>query len=131
MIVADASAILDLLLQTPLAPAVERRMLRDGETIHAPALVDLEVAQVLRRYVSRGEISTARASAALETMIVFPIARYTHEALLPRIWELRENLTAYDAAYVALAEALRAPLVTGDERLARAPGIRAVVELIA
>jgi predicted nucleic acid-binding protein len=130
VIVADASAILELLLQTPLAAAVERRMLGDGETIHAPALIDLEVAQVLRRYVNRGEMSTARARVALDTMAVFPIERYTHEALLPRIWELRENLTAYDAAYVALAEALRAPLVTGDERLARAPGVRAAIELI-
>jgi predicted nucleic acid-binding protein len=131
VIVADASAILELLLQTPLAAAVERRILRDGETIHAPALIDLEVAQVLRRYIGRSEISAARAGVALDTMTVFPIERYTHEALLPRIWELRENLTAYDAAYVALAEALRAPLVTGDERLARAPGIRAAVEVIA
>ena len=131
MIVADASSILELLLQTPLAAAVERRLLRDGETIHAPALLDLEVAQVLRRYVSRGELSELRAGFALDTMTMFPVVRYTHEAMLPRIWELREDLTAYDAAYVALAEALRAPLVTGDERLARAPGVRAAIELIA
>jgi predicted nucleic acid-binding protein len=131
VIVADASAILERLLQTPQAAAVERRLFRDGETLHAPALLDLEVAQVLRRYVAREEVTAARATVALETMTVFPIARYTHEALLPRIWELRENLTAYDAAYVALAEALRAPLVTGDERLAKAPGIRAVVEIVA
>jgi predicted nucleic acid-binding protein len=131
VIVAHASAILELLLQTSLAPAVERRVLRDGETIHAPALVDLEVAQVLRRYVSRGDLSAERARVALETLTLFPMERYTHEALLPRIWELRDNLTAYDAADVALAEALRAPLVTGDERLARAPGLRAAVELIA
>lgn len=131
MIVVDASTILDLLLQTPRSAAVERRILRDGETIHAPALIDLEVAQVLRRYVVRGEMSAKRASAALDTMKVFPIARYAHDALLSRVWELRENLTAYDAAYVALAEALRSPLVTGDERLARVPGVRATIELIA
>jgi predicted nucleic acid-binding protein len=131
VIVVDASTILELLLQTPLAAAVERRLLEGGETIHAPALLDLEMAQVLRRYVSRGEVSALRAGVALDTMTVFPVTRYTHEALLPRIWELRENLTAYDAAYVALAEALRAPLVTGDERLARAPGVRAAIELIA
>ena len=93
--------------------------------------LDLEVAQVLRRYVSRGELSELRAGVALDTMTMFPVVRYTHEAMLPRIWELREDLTAYDAAYVALAEALRAPLVTGDERLARAPGVRAAIELIA
>jgi predicted nucleic acid-binding protein len=131
VIVADASVILELLLQTPLAAAVEQRLLGDGDTLHAPALLDLEVAQVLRRYVARGEVTAARASVALETMTGFPIARYTHEPLLARIWELRANLTAYDGAYVALAEALRAPLVTGDGRLARAPGIRIPVELIA
>jgi predicted nucleic acid-binding protein len=130
VIVADASTILELLLRTPLAAAVERRVLRDGETIHAPALIDLEVAQVLRRYVRRGELSASRARVALDVMTVFPVERYTHDVLLPRIWELRDNLTAYDAAYVALAEALRATLITGDERLARAPGIRAAVELI-
>jgi predicted nucleic acid-binding protein len=130
VIVADASTILELLLRTPVAAAVERRVLRDGETIHAPALIDLEVAQVLRRYVRRGELSASRARVALDVMTVFPVERYTHDVLLPRIWELRDNLTAYDAAYVALAEALRATLITGDERLARAPGIRAAVELI-
>ena len=64
----------------------------------------------------------------METLAVFPLQRYSHEPLLPRIWELRENLTAYDAAYVALAEALDAPLLTGDERIARASGVRARVE---
>ena len=100
-----------------------------GETTHVPTLIHLEVAQVLRRYVARGEVTPARATLALDLLIGFPVERYTHEPLLTRIWELRKNLTAYDAAYVALAEGLRAPLVTCDARLANAPGIRASVEL--
>ena len=99
-------------------------------TLHAPALVDLEVAQVFRRYVMRREITSARARAGLDLLLLFPLERYLHDPLLPRIWELRENLTAYDAAYVALAEALRAPLVTCDARLAGAAGIRARIEVV-
>jgi predicted nucleic acid-binding protein len=78
----------------------------------------------------RGELYPARAQAALDMLAAFPMHRYTHEPLVPRIWELRENLTAYDAAYVALAEGLRAPLITCDKRLASALGVRATVELI-
>jgi predicted nucleic acid-binding protein len=109
VIVADASAILEVLLRTPAAAAIEARVLRDDETVHAPALLDLEVAQVLRRYVARGEVAPSRARAALDLLTGFPLERYAHEPLLPRIWELRASLTAYDAAYVALAEGLRAP----------------------
>jgi predicted nucleic acid-binding protein len=130
VIVADASAILEVLLRSDIGLAAERRLLDRAETIHAPALIDLEVAQVLRRYLLRGEIDASWARAALRVMAAFPMERYMHEPLLPRIWELRENLTAYDAAYVALAEGLRARLVTCDARLADAPGIRADVELI-
>jgi predicted nucleic acid-binding protein len=130
VIVADASAVLELLLRTPTGSIVETRLLRRGESVHAPALVDLEVAQVLRRYVTRGEMTLLRGKAAIDIMLAFPIQRYSHDALLARIWELRDNLTAYDAAYVALAEGLRAPLLTCDARLANAPGIRAVVELV-
>jgi predicted nucleic acid-binding protein len=131
VIVADASAILELLLRTDAGAEVEARLLRRGETIHAPALIDLEVAQVLRRYVARGELTAARARISLDTLVLFPMERYTHEPLVNRIWGLRENLTAYDAAYVALAEGLRAPLLTCDVKLASAPGIRTAVELIA
>ena len=129
MIVADASVVLELLLRTDAAPAIEARLFRRGETIHVPALLDLEVAQVLRRYVSRAELTSARAQVSLDLLIGFPMERYQHDALLPRIWELRDNLTAYDAAYVALAEGLRAPLATCDRRLAGAPGLRARVEV--
>jgi predicted nucleic acid-binding protein len=129
VIVADASTILEILLRTNAAAAIESRLFRRGETTHVPALLDLEVAQVLRRYVARGEVAAQRAAAAIGLLIGFPMERYSHEPLLPRIWELRDNLTAYDAAYVALAEGLRATLVTCDARLAGARGIRASVEL--
>jgi predicted nucleic acid-binding protein len=119
-----------LLFRTPTGLAVEARMLREGETVHAPALIDLEVAQVLRRYVGRGDIAEPRARVSIDLLVRFPMERYSHEPLLPRIWALRGNMTAYDAAYVALAEGLRAPLVTCDAKLAAAPGVRAPVELI-
>ena len=130
MIVADASAVLEVLLRSDRGRAAEARLFRPGESIHAPALIDVEVAQVLRRYVARGQLAAARARASVAIAAVFPMQRYTHEPLLQRMWELRENLTAYDAAYVALAEALRAPLLTCDARLANAPGTRASIELL-
>ncbi len=130
MIVADASTIIEVLLRSEAGLAAEQRLLRRGETIHAPALVDVEVAQVLRRYVLRGDVTASWARTAIGLLGGFPMERYGHEPLLPRIWELRDNLTAYDAAYVALAEGLRAPLITCDARLASASGIRASIELI-
>ena len=130
MIVADASTIIEVLLRSEAGLVAEQRLLRRGETIHSPALVDVEVAQVLRRYVLRGDLSASWARAAIGLLSGFPMERYGHEPLLPRIWELRDNLTAYDAAYVALAEGLRAPLITCDARLANASGIRASIELI-
>jgi predicted nucleic acid-binding protein len=84
---------------------------------------------VLRRYVQRGAVTAERASEALQSFVALDLERYDHVPLLPRIWALRDNHTAYDAAYIALAEALHAPLLTADERLAQAPG-RAVVQLL-
>lgn len=130
MIVTDASVILEVLLQTPAASRIEDRILSNRESLHAPHLIDLEVAQVLRRYVSRGEMYADRARMALDIFSKFPITRYSHEPLVQRIWALRSNLTAYDAAYVALAEGLGATVLTRDERLAGAPGNRATIELI-
>jgi predicted nucleic acid-binding protein len=130
LIVPDASVILELLLRTPAASDIESRLFDNDDTLHAPALLDVEVAQVLRRYESRGEISPQRGRLALELLAVFPIERYPHEQLLPRIWDLRRNLTAYDAAYVALAEALDATFLTRDARVAKAPGVRAQMELV-
>lgn len=98
--------------------------------MHAPHLIDVEVAQVIRRYAAKGEMDNARGRAALEDLADFPLRRYPHDVLLPRVWELRSNLTAYDAVYVALAEALDAPLLTRDQRLAAAAGHRARMELV-
>jgi predicted nucleic acid-binding protein len=129
VIVVDASAVLEVLLRTPAASSVEERLFAPGETLHAPHLIDLEVAQVLRRYAAAGEIAPERGRIALADFVDFPINRYPHTILLPRIWELRDGLTAYDAAYVTLAEALDAPLLTRDRKLAGAAGHRARIEL--
>lgn len=130
MIVVDASALLEVLLRTPAAKAVEDRMFAPDQTLHAPHLIDVEVAQVVRRYAANGEIDGDRGRQALADLADLSLQRYPHDLLLPRIWDLRSNLTAYDAAYVALAEALEAPLLTRDRRLASAAGHRARVDLI-
>jgi predicted nucleic acid-binding protein len=129
MIVVDASAVLDVLLRTPAAKAVEKWLFDPEQTLHAPHLLDVEVAQVIRRYAARGEIDNDRGRAALADLSDLPLYRYPHDFLLPRVWDLRNNLTAYDAVYVALAEALDAPLLTRDPHLAAAAGHRARIEL--
>ena len=101
-----------------------------GVTLHAPHLIDLEIAQVLRRYCMSNEIRAERAEEALADLEILGIYRHSHDLLLPRVWQLRHNVTAYDAAYLALAEALSAPLLTADRRLARAPGHWATVEVL-
>lgn len=130
MIVVDASALLEALLRTSAAKAVEDRLFATRQTLYAPHLLDVEVAQVIRRYAANGEIDAERGRLALVDLADFPLRRYPHEFLLPRIWDLRNNLTAYDAAYVALAEALDTPLLTRDRRLAMATGHRAQIELV-
>lgn len=130
MIVLDASAVLELLLGTPAGTRVAQRIEAPAETLHAPHLVDLEVAQVLQRFQREGDIDQARGREALEVMRELDLTRYPHDVLLPRIWQLRDAVTAYDAAYLALAEALAAPLLTADAKLARARGHRAGVELV-
>lgn len=130
MIVPDASVILEVLLRTPDAEGIEARIFLPDETLHAPHLLDLEVAQVLRRYVSQRQITEARGAEALADLGDFPITRYPHTIFLPRVWELRGNLTAYDAVYIALAEALDASLVTRDSGLASATGHGAHIDLV-
>jgi predicted nucleic acid-binding protein len=130
LIVLDASAVLELLLATTAGRRIARRIRSPRLSLHVPHVIDLEVAQVLRRYVARRVLEEARARLALELLAQLDLVRYPHDLFLPRIWALRENLTAYDAAYAALAEALPATLLTLDRRLAAAPGIKASVELL-
>lgn len=130
MIVIDASALLELLLRTDRAEAVEARALAPDERLYAPHLLDVEIAQALRRLVQLKEITSGRAQDALEDHKGLVIERSAHELLLPRIWQLRNSVTAYDGAYVALAEALNAPLLTCDTRLGRSHGHRAKIEVI-
>jgi len=130
VIVVDASALLEALLRTSAAKIVEDRLFAPRQTLHAPHLIDVEVAQVIRRYAANREIDGERGRMALADLADFPLRRYPHDFLLPRIWDMRNNLTAYDATYVALAEALDAPLLTRDRRLAAAAGHRAQIELV-
>lgn len=130
MIVLDASAALELLLRAADHPGLVDRVLRSGEAIAAPHLLDVEVTHVLRRFVASGELTEARAREAIEDHLAMGISRYPHDGLLTRIWQLRANCTAYDAAYLALSEALDAALITCDTRLADVPGTRATVEVV-
>jgi predicted nucleic acid-binding protein len=130
VIVVDASAMLEALLRTPAAAAVEKRLFAPSQTLHAPHLLDVEVTQVVRRYAANREIDATRSRMAIADLADFPLRRYPHDILLPRIWDLRNNLTAYDATYVALAEVLDAPLLTRDKRLAASPGHHARIELV-
>lgn len=129
MIVVDASALLETLVGTFAKQAVSDRLAEAG-SLHAPYLIDLEAAQVLRRLVVGKRISLASGEEALARLTSLSLLRHPHEFLLPRVWELRHNLTAYDAIYVALAEYLGAPLLTRDRRLANAPGHSARIDLV-
>ena len=129
MIVLDASAAVDWLLQTPAGQQIEKRIYSRSESLYAPHLLDLEVTQVLRRLVREGLIAAQRAEQALEDFLNMRVTRYPHTVLLPRVWRLRNNLSAYDAAYIVLAEKLNAPLITRDSRLSSSPGHVAQIEL--
>ena len=129
MIAVDASALIEVLLRTERGARIEARLLSGGESLHAPHLLDVEVTQVLRRYERASSLTSERGQQALADLADFPMHRYPHDCLLPRMWELRRNVTAYDAAYLALAEALLVPLVSCDARLASAPGHSASVEV--
>jgi len=130
VIVVDASAVLEVLLVTPVGVRVGERIFAPGEALHAPHLLDVEVAQVLRRLLLAGDLTAGRGQEALEDLADLRLTRHPHRPFLARIWELRHNVTAYDAAYVALAEALGAPLLTCDAPLARSAGHTARIELL-
>jgi len=129
MIVLDASAVVDWLLQTPAGQRIEQRIYARNDTLHTVHLLDVEFAQVLRRLVREGTLARKRAEEAMEDLIAVRVTRYAPVLLLNRIWQLRQNLSAYDAAYVALAEALEAPLITRDQRIAAAPIHAATIEV--
>ena len=130
MIVLDASAALELLLNTRLAVPVAQLVLADGQSVHSPHLIDIEIAQVLRRLVRLKQIDANRAAMALDDFADMPIVRHAHQMLLAAIWSLRDHATAYDATYLALAQALDARLVTCDAALAAVPGMKRRVRLV-
>ncbi len=127
MIVLDASAAVEFVLGSRRGRVVSKRIAPVGESVHAPHLIDLEVAQVLRRAAASGQASTDRLRSALEDFRAIPLERYPHDVFLPRIWQLRRNASAYDAVYLALSETLSAPLLTCDSALVEIPGCDAEV----
>jgi predicted nucleic acid-binding protein len=129
VLVVDASVLVVALADDGDDGDAARARLR-GERLAAPGLIDLEVASVMRRQALRGGMDGRRAVLALEDLAELPMQRAPHTPLLRRCWELRENLTIYDAAYVALAEVLQAALLTGDERLASASGPRCTIDIL-
>jgi predicted nucleic acid-binding protein len=129
VIVLDASAAVDWLLQTSAGRQIETRIYARNDSLHAPHLLDLEVGQVLRRLVREAVISARRAEEGIQDLVDLRVTRYPHFVFLPRIWRLRHNLSAYDAAYVVLAEELGATLITRDARLASASGRAVAVEV--
>ncbi|MFL5817670.1 MAG: type II toxin-antitoxin system VapC family toxin [Conexibacter sp.] len=129
MIVLDASIVTALVAQDDERARHLRDRLAD-ERLFAPELVDVEVTSAIRRARRGHRLGEERAVRALAELAFLPISRVSHTFLLNRIWDLRDNLTAYDAAYVALAQVLDAPLMTGDAPLARAPGLACEVVLI-
>jgi predicted nucleic acid-binding protein len=133
MIVLDTSATIDWLLRTPAGQRIEQRIYSlqgtHPETLHSVHLLDVEFAQVLRRLVREGTLTSRRAEEAIDDLTALRITRYAPTLLLQRIWRLRKNLSASDASYVALAEELKAPLLTRDKRIAAASGHSANVEV--
>ena len=130
MIVLDASALVELLLDTPTGRVIASRIANPVLGLHMPHLADIEVVQALRRYVTDRELDSSAVAAALEDLHALDLQRHANEPLLDRVWELRHNLSAYDAVYVALAEVLETVVLTCDGRLARSPDARRRVELV-
>lgn len=129
-VVLDASALVEFLRWSTAGQRVADHLVGEGVSFHTPHLAAIEVLSAFRSLVQRADISPERAEAAIVDLANLPATRHAVEPFLPRIWELRHNLTAYDAAYVALAEALDAPLLTADRRMARASEHAAEVQLI-
>ena len=129
MLVVDTSAVVAALVGRPPDRRLTDRLGADGD-LHVPHLLDVELLHALRRLVRTGQLSEERAADARADFAELAVVRYGQQPLADRAWELRDNLTAYDATFVALAEALAVPLVTCDARLARAPSHRAAVELV-
>lgn len=133
MLVVDASALVDLLLLRPPASRVEQHLVAHAFEMHAPELIDIEVVSALRRLVAARQVSALRAAQAIEDLLDLPLERHCHAGLVPRVWQLRESLTAYDAAHLALAETLSdegCPLLTTDARFARAIATANAVEAL-
>jgi predicted nucleic acid-binding protein len=130
LIVVDASVLVNALADDEDAGDAARARLLGHADLHAPHVVDLEVLSVLRRAVGARRLDTRRARLALDDLHDLRLTRYPHAPFARRIWELRQNLTPYDAAYVALAEELDCSLLTADERLARSPRLPCAVEVL-
>jgi predicted nucleic acid-binding protein len=128
--VLDASVVVELLLNSQAGKSAMARLIADGAELHAPELLDIEVLHVLRRLVRQGTMSEPRAHEALVLLDALPLTRHRHGPLKHRCWQLRANLSAYDATYVVLAEGLGAALLTRDAGLASAPGIVAPIDLV-
>lgn len=130
MTVVDASAVVELLLGLPLAPAAERQVFEVPGSASAPDHVNAEVLHAVRRYERVGRIDASRALEAVDDLVSLPLSRYPTLSILGRAWAYRSNMTAYDALYVALAEALDAPLLTADRRLGQAARTHTPVEVM-
>ena len=131
MIIVDASVVVDALVSSHSLGDRCRDRLASATQLNAPHLIDIEVTHALRRLVGRGLLDEGVASHALGQLGELPINRFPHEPFLGRIWQLRHQMTAYDAAYVAVAEAADAPLLTLDGRLAGAHGVACDIEVVA
>jgi len=129
MMVVDASAVVEVLLQTERGTQIEERLFVPGETLHVPHLIDIEVAHAMRRAWLQGLVEEEGAEEALDDLAAWSLIRYPHDLFLPRIWSLRHNVTAYDAAYIALAETLEVTLLTCDARLASSSGHDVRIEI--